>query len=68
MILTMKFLNVQAYTLSIFHPSWDQIFSSGNYINLLSANGVMSRHVIVIMQWPVCLITSCCSSGLTQSL
>ena len=36
--------------------------------NLLSAYDVISNHVTAVMQWPVGLNTSCCSSGLTQNL
>ena len=34
----------------------------------LSAHDVISRHVVAVVQWPGRLITSCCSSGLTQHL
>jgi hypothetical protein len=36
--------------------------------NLLKAYDVISSHAIAVMQWPVCLNISCCSSGLTQNL
>jgi hypothetical protein len=36
--------------------------------NLLSAHDVISLHAVAITQWPGHLITSCCSSGLTQHL
>ena len=36
--------------------------------HLLSAYDVISRNVIAVMQWPLCLITSCCSSVLTHNL
>ena len=37
-------------------------------IELLSAYDVISRGTIAVLQWPVCLITSCCSTGLTLNL
>ena len=37
-------------------------------INMLNAYDVISRHAVAVMQWPVCLITSCCSSVLTYNL
>ena len=34
----------------------------------LSAYDLISRHVVAVIQWSVCLNTSCYSSGLTQNL
>jgi hypothetical protein len=35
---------------------------------LLNTYVLISRHAVAVMQWSVGLITSCCSSGLTQHL
>ena len=47
------------------HPN---IPSESDAFNLLSAHGMLSCHAVANSQLPGRLITSCCSSGLTQHL
>ena len=51
----------------------DEMFQSmeaekSHFLTLISAHDMISRHAVVVMEWTGRLITSCCSSGLTQDL
>jgi hypothetical protein len=55
-----------SYLIKSFRKFVIMIYKLHYLLNLLSAYDMISSHAVAVMQWPVSLNTSCCSSGLTQ--